>query len=254
MAKAKKKTKKTKKTEGRRQKTGGKKKTSNVYETLRQKHESEQGRGGGSDDYWQPPAPKKKGQKTVSVVRLLSFEDAEGEESIFVRIAKWWDLAGTKGPVVAHPDKNSDPIYALKPYLERKDFKAVCEHFRIQFLVNLVVVSEDGKKVGDLKIGQFSSATYKQILEFFPGGDKADQVGMSKEPVSLSKGCDFKITRERTGPKPINTRYIVVPLKPSKCKVDVDPINLEDRVPDVDMDALNELAGLLETEYGIEEE
>lgn len=246
MAKAKKKTKKTVKK--------SKKKTSNVYEKLRQKHEAEQGRGGGSDDYWSPPAPKKGGQKTVSVVRLLSFENADGEESIFVRVAKWWDLAGTKGPVTAHSDKNSDPVYALKPYLDTEDFKAICQHFRAQFLVNLVVVSEDGKKVGDLKIGQFSPATYKQILEFFPGGDKADQVGMSKEPVSPSKGCDFKITRERTGPKPINTRYIVVPLKPSKCKVDVDPINLEDRVPDVDMEALNELAGLLETEYGIEEE
>lgn len=243
MAKAKKKVKKTR----------SKKKVS-VYERLRQEHESQRGGGSGSDDYWKPPAPKRKGQKSVSVVRLLSFENEAGEEGIFVRVAKWWDLAGTKGPVTAHSDKNKDPVAALKPYLDKEEWKAVCKHFRAQFLANLLVVSEDGKKVGDWKIGQFSPSTYDQILDFFPGGDKADQVGMSKEPVSLAKGCDFKITRERTGNRPVDTKYTVVPLKPSKCKIDVEPVNLEDRVPEVDMDALEEVASLVQEEYEIEEE
>ncbi len=232
-----------------------KKKTgsSNLYQRLREKHESGRRGGGNSEDYWSPPAPKRKGQKSVSVVRLLPFKNSDGDEDVFVRVAKWWDLAGTKGPVIAHSHKEEDPVYALKPLLETEDFKAVCKHFRAQFLTNLIVVSEDGKKIGEWKIGQFSPSTYDQIIDFFPGGDKADQVGMSKEPVSLSKGCDFKITRERTGNRPVDTKYTVVPLKPSKCKVDVEPVNLEDRTPEVNLDQLTELASLVAAEYGIEE-
>lgn len=227
--------------------------STNLYQRLREKHESGR-RGSTSEDYWSPPAPRRKGQKSVSVVRLLAFESEEGNEDIFVRTAKWWDLGGTKGPVAAHSDKEQDPIAALKPLLDQEDWKKLCKHFRAQFLANLIVVSEDGKKLGDWKIGQFSPSTYDQILDFFPGGDKADQVGMSKEPVSLTKGCDFKITRERTGNRPVDTKYTVVPLKVSVCKEEVEPVDLEKRLPKVDLDQLRELAGLVAQEYGIEEE
>lgn len=254
MAKAKKKAKKkavkrNTGATGSRKKTTKKKASGNIYELLRQKHESERRGGGGGEDYWSPPAPRRKGDQTRSIVRLLPFVKEDGKEDLFVRSGKWWGLDGGKGNLPAPPNRDDDPILALREFLDEEDWKSLRGKFRAQYLVNIIVVQEENKKIGEWKIGQFTKTVYDQIMEFLVDEDRT-----VADPLSLSKGCDFKVVRKRTGPRPMDTKYEVTPMKPSKCKTEADPINLFDRLPEVDIEALQEMVPLLEEKYGVEEE
>jgi hypothetical protein len=240
---SKKKTKKVAKRTKRSSKRSSKKTGGNVYSRLREQYENAKNRGG--EDYWRPPMGR-------SVIRPLVFQDEAGEDTLAVKDTRWWGLDGNNKTNLRCPDKwEDDPVAQLKEYLEEEDWDTLRSKRRTQWLLNVIVISEGKNDVHEWKIARMPVTVYRELLDLI-AGEKSE---MCPDALHPTKGYDFRIVR--SGEK-LETRYTVIPTKRDKKKEkkvpSVETVNLYERLPELKLEALGEMAEVLAEEYGIEEE
>jgi len=222
-----------KKTATRKKAPARKTKGKSIYDTEREALDQRK-RSGGSSDYWKPGDGR-------STIRPLTFMDDEGDERLFVEDVRHWIDLGDDEKQVVQCGGSDCPICALKNEVSKEIWGEIKPD---KYMLVNVVHREGGEDGEDChKIAKLRKTAYEQLADYLFNSM------VKQDPLSLTKGIDFKVVRSGTGFK---TKYKVLPAqRTSKAGDFADSVvDLASSQRETDMEALEELAGSILEKFG----